>query len=404
MAGSVALVLKTDKARADGRCPVYVRITSDRKSSYIATGVRVDPALWREDKERVRESHDLADAMNARLLKVRNSAEEALLEGKTAKQVKMILTGEGGEVIGFLDQHIHTLEERGQLWEQRKYEVLKRKLVDCLGGEIVWSHLTAEALTRFETYLRTVRKNNANTTAKELSRLRVIVRKAIRRDVLDPGKDPFVRFQIPKGEPIHRRKLSVAEIAALGEATLDGKAELARDIYLFAFFAGGMRFGDVARLRVSDVKEGRVSYTAMKTGKAMSQGVPSNGLRIAERYAEGRTDSQRLFPALDGKPVGDAVSLRRSISSANASLNQRLKAAARVAGVEPEGLTMHVARHSYADLGRRMSGNLHALMQSLGHSKLSVTEAYLKSLDEDEKDELVRDVWSGFDEEVSASA
>jgi integrase len=396
VAASVSLVLRKDKARADGRCPVYLRITRDRRTNYVATGVRVLPSQWNADKGRVKPGHDIADTLNARLASLSLKAEKNLFEGRTAKQVKVSLSSTSGEVVSFLDQYIRLLTERSQLWEQRKYEVLRRKLVDCFGAQLKWTELSADAVSKFETYLRVRRKNNPNTVAKELSRLRRIVREAVRQDVLEAASDPFIKFRMPRGQQVHRRKLSPEEIRALMAAILDARAAVARDVFLFSFFAGGMRFGDVARLRVQGVKDGRVSYEAMKTGKQMNLGVPPVGVEIAERYAMGKKGSEYLFPLLTGKRVDSPSLLRRAISSANSSANMRLKAAAKKAGVEDEGLSMHIARHSYADLARRKSGNLHAIMQSLGHSRLAVTQTYLKSLDEDAVDTLTKQVWEGF--------
>ena len=54
---------------------------------------------------------------------------------------------------------------------------------------------------------------------------------------------------------------------------------------------------------------------------------------------------------------------------------------------------MHIARHSYADHARRMSGDLYAISKSLGHSNLQTTEQYLKSFDRDAVDRLAGQVW-----------
>lgn len=76
MATTVKAVLRPDKARADGTAPLWIRITANRKSRYLATGIYLDPKHWNKTKARVRKSHPLAPALNARL-------EEHVLDART---------------------------------------------------------------------------------------------------------------------------------------------------------------------------------------------------------------------------------------------------------------------------------------------------------------------------------
>lgn len=54
MATTYHFYLWKDKKRASGECPVYLRITQDRKSRYVSTGVYIEPKDWNEDKEEIR--------------------------------------------------------------------------------------------------------------------------------------------------------------------------------------------------------------------------------------------------------------------------------------------------------------------------------------------------------------
>ena len=99
------------------------------------------------------------------------------------------------------------------------------------------------------------------------------------------------------------------------------------------------------------------------------------------------------MPLLEKGDERDSVQLRRRIASRNAQINAALKRVARLAGLEPEGLSMHVARHSFADYARRQGGNLYAIATSLGHSNLQTTETYLKSCDREAVDGLADHLW-----------
>lgn len=196
---------------------------------------------------------------------------------------------------------------------------------------------------------------------------------------------------MPAAKRPNRRKLTFEDIKALEAAAVDGYEAVARDAFLFSFYARGMRFGDLCRLKRSDIDGARMEYVMMKTGQQVRGRLPDAALAIIERY---RSDESFIFPFLVKGDETDPVFLRRRISSRNVQVNAALKTTAIEAGLKPDGLSMHVARHSYADFARRKSGNVHAIMEALGHTSLVVTQSYLKSLNKDASDELDDQLWS----------
>ncbi|MEL6706016.1 MAG: site-specific integrase [Bacteroidota bacterium] len=390
------LVLRTSKTRADGKVPVYLRITANRKTRMRSTGIYVEPKHWNGRRGEVRASHDISDALNAKLRDLLLEAQQHALDASSAEAVVSELDGGAGSLTGYFERFIASLEEKGAHWEWKKYRTTLAKLQGCLGKELSWDAVGREQLVRFECYLRSVRKNSPNTVHKELTRLRRVYKQAIRDGALKPAQDPFLVYEKPKRQRIERRKLTLEEVerlAALGkeDGLQPGSVNvLARDVFVFAFYAVGMRFGDVALLKGDSIKGDRVEYRMMKTGTPMSVPLSEPALRIADVYADADT---YLFPLLKKGDERDSVHLRRRIASRNAQINAALKRVARLAGLEPEGLSMHVARHSFADYARRQGGNLYAISKSLGHSNLQTTETYLKSFDRDAVDGLADQLW-----------
>ncbi len=398
---SVKLVLRKQKARADGTAPIYVRVTANRKSRYVATGVYVLPKEWNANRQEVRASHDIAPTLNDKLRKLFNEALTAALDAPSADAVKTELTGVGGSLTAYFERFIEGLDASGQLWEWKKYRVTLGKLRACLGDEVDWAEVDRAALTKFERHLRQTRKNSPNTVRKELTRLRRIFKQAIRDGEIRPSDDPFLVYQKPKGQRVDRRKLTLEEIQKL--SALDAEKGLvpgsfdavARDAFVFAFYAGGMRFGDVALLKSGDIANGRANYRMMKTATPMSVPLPPPAIEIVRRYeGEAAERGGYLFPLLEKGDERDAVHVRRRISSRNAQVNVALKRVANLAEIEDEGLSMHVARHSFADFARRRSGDLYAVSKTLGHGNLKTTQDYLASLDRDAVDKLADDLWT----------
>lgn len=400
---SVKLYQKTSKTRADGTAPIYVRIIANRKTSLRSTGIAVAPRDWNATRQQVRASHELSTALNARLTSLLHEAQKASFDATTAKAVKATLKGPAGSLTAYFERFIDTLRAKGARshWEVKKYSTTLTKLRGALGAELSWKEVDREALDAFERYLRQTKGNSPNTVHKELTRLRRVYKQAIRDAVIKPAADPFLIYEKPKGQRVERRKLpleDVEKLAALGPdegltaGTFDG---VARDAFVFSFYAGGMRFGDVALLKATEVADGRVTYRMMKTSTLMSVPLPAQAVAIAERYA-GTAEARGgyLFPLLEKGAERDGVHLRKRIGSKNAQVNTSLKRLAKKAELAPDGLSFHVSRHSYADYARRQGGDLYAISKSLGHGNLSTTETYLRSFDQDAVDKLASDLWT----------
>lgn len=399
---SVKLYQKTSKAKADGTAPVYVRVIANRKTRLVSTGVYLESRHWNASRQRVRASHDIADALNARLQEQLHEAQEAALGASSATAVKAALDGPDGSLTGYMERFIGRLRAQGDRahWEVKKYSTTLAKLRGALGRDVSWAEVDRDALARFERYCRETKENSPNTVVKELTRLRRVYKEAIRDGAIEPAGDPFLVYQKPRGQRVERRKLPFADVeklAALGpeDGVTDGSVEaVVRDAFVFGFYAGGMRFGDVAKLKAAEVRGGRASYRMLKTGTVMSVPLPPPAVAIADRYSEGAgRRGGYLFPFLREGDERDGVHLRKRISSKNAQANAALKRLAEKAGLEPEGLSFHVARHSFADHARTKNGNLYAISKSLGHGNLQTTETYLKSFDRDAVDSLASDLW-----------
>jgi integrase len=125
--------------------------------------------------------------------------------------------------------------------------------------------------------------------------------------------------------------------------------------------------------------------------------LPPAAVQIAERYAP--TAGERggfLFPFLTERDARDGVTLRKAANRCNSRVNGALKRLAPKAApaLDADGLTFHIARHSYADLARRSGGQLHDVSKALGHSSLATTPAYRASFDREAADRLAGAMWA----------
>ena len=169
----------------------------------------------------------------------------------------------------------------------------------------------------------------------------------------------------------------------------------ARDYFLFAFYAAGIRFSDVASMKCSDVvlaeradgaREALVSYTMGKTGKRISVRTGQAAADLARAYlvrADGtaKKPDAYLFPIFDKYDISTPERFVNASGSQNVLVNKQLKAVAKrveAAGtVMPAKLTFHIACHTWADLARKSGRDVYEISRGLAHSGLGITERYL---------------------------
>lgn len=397
MSATVTPILRKSKQRDDGQAPIWIRITANRKSRYISTGIYIKPDHWNEQKREVRKSHELASSYNDKVRRLRLDCEEAALDADTAQAVKDEVQGNSGNLSRFFERFIDRLKDRDQYWERKKYTTTLNKLHAALGENLSWDDLDNDALSKLERHCREERDNNPNTTRKELSRVRRVVNQAIKESVISAGDDPFLAYEMPERVEPDRTRLSLDEMQALQGLELEPETDLRRDrdAFLFAFYGGGVRFSDICRMRPSNVKDGRLRYRMMKTENLVSIPLPEPARQIVAHWKETH-EGRFLFPYLEGGDADDPVYLRKRISVWNQMANRSLKElATRVEIDNPDEVTMHVARHSFGDLARKRSGgDVHAISQALGHSDIKTTERYLSSFDNEAVNNLTDKIWS----------
>jgi integrase len=123
-----------------------------------------------------------------------------------------------------------------------------------------------------------------------------------------------------------------------------------------------MRIGDVLALRVEQIGDSSITYTAQKTGKVGRASCPSELCELLKASA-----SPSGFVFVGGK--GSDRPLTRQAAW------RRLKRAAHRAGLDPDGISPHSLRKSFAVKLYHTEG-LKAAQEALQHSSVGTTEIY----------------------------
>jgi integrase len=394
---------RTDK---QGRAAVRLRVTSGGDSKYVPIGLKVNRRYWSTSRKRVTASHPGSSEVNQRLAEIERTAEqvqatvqsrpEAVTARRLEQAIRDALAADDTEYDGFVDfarSELDGYRRRGQTGTHKAYQSVLRKFVMFLeqevgSREIAFSELDAALLRRFRTFCYDVRGNAANTVGKALHTLRTFTRAAIKDGHIDRAKYAFEHITIDSA-PVQKEKLTPEEMEMLADVELDEQSVMAevRRWFLFAYYAGGMRFSDVATLRPEHIRGAnlrRVFYRMEKTEGAVGVPLVGEAEAILSHY-DGPHEGGWVFPILGGVDP-EANDLVNRKESQNAKANDYLKKLAERAGIETH-VTFHLSRNAAAWRLYQAIGDIYKVSKLLGHSSVTQTEEYLQGFEDESLDD-----------------
>lgn len=393
---TITPIIRTSKRDNRGRCPIWLRISDRSSTRFVSLGERVLPTQWNPRTQRVRQSHVHADLINELIRSRVQELEAEVLRMKidgqyaTADDLKSIEERKAvrEDFFACCESYLTDLQRQGRMLRHDRLRSTLGKLESFTGTPLPFDRITPRLLADFETHCVADLGNRRTTVGTNLADLRTLWNLAVRDGYADAGASPFEHITIRRGKARERVRLSSAEIEALRTLDLPDASQLAvvRDMFCFAFYAGGLRFHDLLFLRPQDIETatgkglGRLKITASKTGKPLSVQLPPAASEIARRYQ--MQDSDFLFPFATGFDVATARQRADTLKKRTALYNRYLKKIAHKAGIQ-KSVSSHVARHSFADLARRKGWTAHEIKQALQHSSVRETEQYLAGFDSD---------------------
>ena len=401
MASSLKVVLRK-KVGQDGTYPLALRITVDRKSSFIYLGQSIRLADWDEKAEKVKKSHPNSVRLNNLILQKKAEANDKFLEMEahqtavSSDLVRSKIKSRGG--VSFFDQAEVFLENFRKSGKYNRFtnetSHLKHFRVFLKGRDIAFTEISVTLLTRFRVYLKSSRNAGERTITNYLMTIRTIYNQAITAGLVDPKYYPFgkgkVAVRIPESVKIG---LTAEEVTMFENADLSDCPAYwahARNIWLISFYFAGMRVSDVLRLKHADFFDGRMYYTMGKNAKPGSVKVVEKALRIVDQYPKA-TKHDLVFPELQTiENLGDTYEVQHTIATTLIRINTSLQKLAKRIGLKKK-LTMHIARHTFGNIsGDRISIQL--LQKLYRHSSITTTIRYQGNFIHKDTDEALDSV------------
>jgi len=393
---SVNAILRK-KVNTQGQYPLAIRITKNRKSSYIYIGHYINLNQWDDTKKIVKKNHPNATRLNNLILKKLSEVSSTIIDTQTEEEnigavhIKEKIRKSKNENDFFIvaNWHIQNLRKRKQHHQANTEQGRIDKFKNFVKvSELPFSELNESLLYKFKSHLVGSCKLSERTVVNYLILIRTIFNLAIREKIANKDLYPFgrgkVSIRIPDSEKIG---LNATEIQSLENTTLESvPKQHALNVWLFSFYLAGIRVGDVLKLQWKDINDGRVQYRMNKNKKLVSLKLPDKATDILEQYRnEGQRRDDFIFPELSKANLKDPKDVTRKIQTATRKFNKHLKAIAKSIGIE-KNISMHIARHSFGNI----SGDkipIQMLQKLYRHSSITTTINYQSNFvykDEDE--------------------
>lgn len=365
--------------RRNGERKVYIRLTHNRKSRHIPTGLVAMPDDVRGSELT---SGALIDKTNAIMREMRencNKVGTAILS-MTVDEVVGIATRRNEYDRNFMHycaKHLDALKANGRDGTWKAHKTAVRSLEEFNGsGYLTYDMMTTSYLKEYKAYLRTLGRRAPSMYYSVISQ---IYREAMRElnDTADGEavikRDPFSVVTADKTPQTRKRALTLDDVMRIRDCSpKEGRMEMARDMFMLSFYLIGINAVDLYELVWDD--SSHVAYNRRKTrsrrkdGAYMRLSVPVEAVPIIEKYKDRY-----------GETVLD---FRNRYVSANYFKNAivvGMNMLGEMLGME--GLTYYAARHTWATVAaNECKIDIYVIEKALCHKPagLGVTETYIK--------------------------
>ena len=379
-------ILFAGNERKDGSFPVSIRITKERKSKLIRTGLVSTKEQWNESDGRFVSDKKIVPKFkiwNARLSEIETQINEIFRNFEiervdwTLNQFEEAFLNKAskGKVKDYFNKTITTLKDTGHVGNSVCYSRTLHMLEECKG----------------------------NTRKYYFKALRAILNKAIQDQEASEVTYPFGKggFNISAlEEETAKRYLPHEDMDKLKHTAVKSHAqELARRLFLFSYYCYGISFIDAALLTKNNIiRYNGGSYIVYKRNKTKEAKkvkpiqikITSEIQELMDWFASNTILVEDYLLPIVSIPGYKGEQLYNHIRSRFGRNNKNLANLAQTLGITDMKLTSYVSRHTMAMTLQDNQVPREVISQILGHSDLSTTNTYLDSFASSVIDEAVK--------------
>lgn len=396
---TTSIVLATKRPKNDGRFPVKVRLTFERRQKYYA--IDKYTSQFKTDFELIRSQKSVrGELKEARLY-------YAAIEEKASNIVKNLpefsftaferlfkrKNSQLNDVFSVYSSYILKLNKEDRLKTALSYKFSMVSLKKYSNSNhLLFSQITPDFLKSYENWMR---KNDRSITTVGfyLRSLRTIFNEAIHEGIIKNDVYPFGnrKYIIPAPRNI-KKALTIDEIRSIYHyiPPAGGPEEKFWSYWIFSFLCNGVNVKDMAKMKYRNIQNDVIVLIRSKTERTSRKNLKPIAATIVPKMREiirkfGNNTSNQddfVFPILE--PGLNPVQEMKRIDNAVNNINSHMTKIARGLGLEKD-ITTYTARHSYATLMRNLGASNEYIAEMVGHSDPKTTSSYLDTFPDEVK-------------------
>jgi integrase len=372
---SVKAILREDKQKQDGKCPVNIRVTIDKKQLKLSTGMYTEQANWNTKEGCFKEAK--SSVKNSALKKKVNDVEDFLWKQAaaeievTTELVKSQFTNHKNSGFYALLEECYQFKFREVKPGTQKHYLLVEKRLKEFQPNLNINDLDHKFPLRFEKFL-TKKGLTVHSIWQHHKIMKSIINYGLKRKAIK--ENPYLDFKVKKGEA-RMESLTADQIRTVKELSIvigpkkrNVGLELTRDMFLFSCYTA-LRFGDASQLTKKQVIDNSyLSVAQEKTGSLVNIPLAQDALDIINKYSS--PDRDTIFP-----------------HKTNQVCNRGLKRIAEMCDIDIN-VHFHLSRHSFGSImARKLSA--FDLSKTMGHTNIKTTMIYVNSNIDDIREQML---------------
>ncbi|MRJ09062.1 site-specific integrase [Ornithobacterium rhinotracheale] len=400
-------LLDKEKDKPDAK--LRYRIKWDGNIVAFNVGYRIDIEKWSKETQRCKANttHGKkkipANVINRKIQRFETACEDVFTKFKTLKktpekeQFKELFNKEIGrktkeetiekELFEAFDEF---LEEESTInqWTsstKRKMKVVKSHLLE-FDESANFKDFNEEKLTNYLIFLQRNRKLRNSTTTKHIAWLKRFFKWATKKGYND--NNDFQNFA-PKFKNTQKKIifLTPTEFKKFREFKIPNTKqylERVRDVFLFQCFTG-LRYSDVYNLKKTDVKNGFIEITTIKTADSLHIELNEHSRKILEKYKDYPTEKGKALPVITNQRMNEYLKELAELAEIDEPVKETYYIGNnRFEEIQPKYalLGTHAGRRTFICNALSLGIPPQVVMKWTGHSDYKAMKPYIDIADE----------------------
>lgn len=410
------VIFTIEKRKKDGiliteNVPIRMRVIYNSKRVEFTTGYRIDAAKWDDDLQRVKNGctnklKQSASEINTDLLRYGADIQEIFKEFEVADiiptpdQLKRAFNKryKTTEVPDKPEQETPNLfkifdeftKECGRQndWTMATYEKFRavKNHLQTFDPQLQFENFTESGLIDYVNFLRDKQGLRNSTIGKQMGFLKWFLRWAYKKGYnTNMAYDTFR----PKLKNTQKKVIFLTwdELTKFREYKIPKNKqylERVRDVFLFQCFTG-LRYSDVFNLKRSDIKDGHIEVTTVKTADSLRIELNNHSKAILDKYKKVHFEDDKVLPVISNQKMNDYLKELAKLAEIDEPVRETYyKGNERIDEVTPkhELLGTHAGRRTFICNALSLGIPAQVVMKWTGHSDYKAMKPYIDIADD----------------------